>query len=169
MKEKQNIEDILSKSNLKENPFGVPAGYFQKVQEEVVQKIEEEYIAPDEIAEPAPSTAHSFFTIIKPALSLAAVFAIIFGLGYGAMSLTNTLDYSATKDLDFTTISGIELPQGTEFTEEEIISIIGSNIEAYLSEEGDTVTVNSKLNKEDIEEYLIDCRVTSTTIAMLNY
>ena len=39
MKQKKEMEDILSRSSLKENHFGVPAGYFTSVQDEVMQKI----------------------------------------------------------------------------------------------------------------------------------
>ena len=79
MKEKNTTEDILGRSSLKENPFGVPSGYFAAMQEEVMQKISSgNAMETEEEPQAAPAT---FITYFKPALSLAAVFAIVFGMG----------------------------------------------------------------------------------------
>ena len=66
MKEKNNTEDILGRSSLKENPFGVPAGYFAAMQEEVMQKISP--TAAMELQEEAPAAPATFITYFKPAL-----------------------------------------------------------------------------------------------------
>lgn len=167
MKKSEKTEDILTRTELKENPFGVPAQYFQLVQEEVMQKIKGENIAPQPQMEPAP--ALSFLTVLKPALSLAAVFAFIFGIGYGAMSLTGTLERSQQEQIQMASEQNINIPAGTELTEEEIISIIGDHIDEYLSGEQDTVTINSTLDDEMIEQYLIDTRTNYTVLASLDY
>ena len=75
-------KDILQRESLKENPFVVPQGYFSSVEDAVHQKIHtEEKVNP----------LVSFF---KTGIALASVFGIVFGLGYGAMYLTDrTITY----------------------------------------------------------------------------
>ena len=160
MKEKNNTEDILDRSSLKENPFGVPAGYFAAMQEEVMQKI-----SPTPTMEPqeeAPAAPATFITYFKPALSLAAVFAIVFGMGWSVMKVTEI--YAPETELAKT--------EETPLTEEEeIISILDISVEdIYMA--GTTVTEedapsSTTLNKDVIEQYLIDSGYPLTAIATL--
>ena len=160
MKEKNNTEDILGRSSLKENPFGVPAGYFAAMQEEVMQKISP--TAAMEPQEEAPAAPATFITYFKPALSLAAVFAIVFGMGWSVMKVTEI--YAPETELAKT--------EETPLTEEEeIISILDISVEdIYMA--GTTVTEedapsSTTLNKDVIEQYLIDSGYPLTAIATL--
>ena len=160
MKEKNTTEDILSRSSLKENPFGVPSGYFAAMQEEVMQKISSgNAMEQEEEPQAAPAT---FITYFKPALSLAAVFAIVFGMGWSVMKVTEI--YAPETEL-----AKIDETPLTE--EEEIISILDITLEdIYMAgntaaEEDAQPTIT--LNKEVIEQYLIDSGYPLTGIATL--
>ena len=160
MKEKNTTEDILSRSSLKENPFGVPSGYFAAMQEEVMQKISSgNAMETEEEPQAAPAT---FITYFKPALSLAAVFAIVFGMGWSVMKVTEI--YAPETEL-----AQIDETPLTE--EEEIISILDITLEdIYMAgntaaEEDAQPTIT--LNKEVIEQYLIDSGYPLTAIATL--
>ena len=120
--------DILQNANLKENPFSVPQGYFSSVEEAVHQKIHKE-----EKVDPLVS----FF---KTSIALASVFGIVFGLGYGAMYLTDTLD---------TNTSANQAP------------VYASNEE----ENTDEFTISA--SEEEIEQYLIDSDLSISALAAL--
>ena len=64
---------------LKENPFRMPEGYLENMELSVMRKISEES---------APRTG--WRTILRPAIYLAAMFALIFGIGYGVLALTHS-------------------------------------------------------------------------------
>ena len=77
------IDDLLSRRRDAEQPFRVPEGYFDALEDRVMARI---------ATEKAPETVRRrVWTVIKPALALAATFALIFGMGYGVLSLTQTL------------------------------------------------------------------------------
>ena len=160
MKETNNIKDILERSSLKENPFGVPNGYFASMQEEVMQKISP--TAAMEPQEETPAAPATFITYFKPALSLAAVFAIVFGMGWSVMKVTEI--YAPE-----TPLAQTEEMSLTE--EEEMISILDINIEdIYVASNPtaeDDLPANTILNKEVIEQYLIDSGYPLTAIAIL--
>ena len=50
MKANKEPEDILDRSSLKENPFGVPQGYFENMQQEVMDKIAATAVADEDVA-----------------------------------------------------------------------------------------------------------------------
>lgn len=160
MKEKNNTEDILGRSSLKENPFGVPAGYFAAMQEEVMQKISP--TAAMEPQEEAPAAPATFITYLKPALSLAAVFAIVFGMGWSVMKVTEIfapeVPLAQTEDTPLT-------------DEEEIISILNISVEdIYMAGATDAEEENpasTAISEEMIEQYLIDSGYPLTAIATL--
>lgn len=157
MEKRNNTHDILQTSRLKENPFGVPGGYFASVKESVMEQI------------PAPETSFgenqerekaTFMTYFKPALSLAAVFAIVFGMGWSVMKVT---EIYAPEGLAQT-----EEIQLTE--EEELISILDISLETLISAENSTEEIaidESLLNTEEIEQYLIDTRLPSYALALV--
>lgn len=172
MKEKKDMEDILGRSSLKENPFGVPKGYFETMQQEVIEKISAIPVMEQEYEEPV-SQPVTFFTYLKPAIGLAAVFAIVFGMGYGVMKLTGT-SQSESLDLnlqaDITPDEIVVENTGTELTEEEVVSIMGNSLEDLFAQENtdsSTEIMQTEINKEEIEQYLIDSRVTTTVLALL--
>ena len=120
--------DILQNANLKENPFSVPQGYFSSVEEAVHQKIHKE------------EKVNPLVSFFKTSIALASVFGIIFGLGYGAMYLTNTLD---------TNTSATQAP------------VYASNEE----ENTDEFTISA--SEEEIEQYLIDSDLSISALAAL--
>ena len=165
MKQKKEMEDILSRSSLKENPFGVPAGYFTSVQDEVMQKIAAMPVAQpytEEAEEAAPAT---FMTYFKPAFALVAVFAMVFGIGWSTMKLTGT--YTSGSQENATILS--ETLQD-EISEDDIITILNITVDDLYAESESEVrphTETTELDMETIEQYLIDTRLPSTAIALL--
>lgn len=160
MKANKEPEDILDRSSLKENPFGVPQGYFENMQQEVMDKIAATAVADEDVAPAEPVT---ILTYLKPAISLAAVFAIIFGLGYGTMKLTG----SYNNDILESVLSETSAETATGLSEEEIISILDISIDDLLTAQGDEEIEQIQINNEEIEEYLIENRISSIQIAML--
>ena len=73
--------DILEQNYLRENPYTLPQNYFAKVEDSVREKIKGEAKAPKGIR---------LADAVKTCTAFAAVFAIVFGLGYGAMYFTGT-------------------------------------------------------------------------------
>ncbi len=78
-------QDILERARQAGQPFKAPEGYFESFEDRLMARISAE-------AQPAASTSRRLWTVLKPALALAATFAIIFGMGYGVLFLTHTLD-----------------------------------------------------------------------------
>ena len=59
---------------------------------------------------------------------------------------------------------------GTELTEDEIISIIGNTLENLYAQESSETTIEiaePEINKEEIEQYLIDTRISTIALALL--
>ena len=160
MKANKEPEDILDRSSLKENPFGVPQGYFENMQQEVMDKIAATAVADEDVAPAEPVT---ILTYLKPAISLAAVFAIIFGLGYGTMKLTG----SYNNDIPESVLSETSAETATGLSEEEIISILDISIDDLLTAQREEEIEQIQINNEEIEEYLIENRISSIQIAML--
>ncbi len=163
MKQNKEMEDILSRSSLKENPFGTPAGYFTSVQEEIMQKISAIPVAKpynEEAEEAAPAT---FMTYFKPAFSLAAMFGLIFGLGWGAMKITNTYTGDTPENITVFSENTHE-----EMSEDDIISILDITVEDLYAAEATDSGHTMELDAQVIEEYLIeDTRLSTTAIALL--
>ena len=156
MKEKNTTEDILSKSLLKENPFGVPKGYFDAMKQEIMETISAKGAAQQEEVETSPVT---FMAYLKPALSLAAVFAIVFGMGWGVMKVTEAY----APQTEFAKIDETPLTE-----EEEIISILNITMEDIMATNTATEeTPETTLDEEAIEQYLIDSGYPSTAIALV--
>ena len=163
MKEKKQMEDILERGYLKENPFGTPAGYFSKMQQEVMETIS----AMPHVQIEEESTPASKPTFLTPALTLASVFGIVIGMGYGAMKLTDILAHKEAAPLAETT----EASDTQEFADSDMASILNITIEDLFAEnENDNVAVEvhaPEIDKETIEEYLIDTRLPASAIALL--
>lgn len=70
--------NILEDTSLKHNPFSMPEGYLERLEDAMHEQI---------AAETRPHNA--FVAVFKPALLLAAMFALIFAMGYGVLSLTD--------------------------------------------------------------------------------
>ncbi|HDJ34150.1 MAG TPA: hypothetical protein ENF21_08675 [Bacteroidetes bacterium] len=63
----------------KENPFRVPEGYFDKLQDKIDKAVAIRQVTPDE--------KRGFFSLLRPQLALAAGFAGLVLLGYFAVKL----------------------------------------------------------------------------------
>lgn len=128
-------KNILENSTLKANPFIVPTGYFAEVERSVMETITPTGQQPGK-------NRFGIIEILKPAIGLAACFALIFGIGYGVLHLTgNTEVNNSTSTVQ---IAEEIIPESTET-------------------ESDTIYIN-----EDVaEEYLINSGISSSTLASL--
>ena len=168
MNNKKEMDDILQRSSLKENPFGTPKGYFETMQQEVLEKISAMPVAPeydDEVQEQEPATFKTYFV---PAFSLAAMFGIIFGLGYGAMKLTGTGDGSALPEQTVLSenIEEFEV-QETELSEDDMMNILHISIEDLIAAQNAEYEIEVQIDDQEIEEYLIENRVSTSYLALL--
>lgn len=128
-------KNILENSTLKANPFIVPNGYFAEVERSVMETI-------TPTGQQQGKNRFGIIEILKPAIGLAACFALIFGIGYGALYLTgNTESKNSTSTVQ---IAEENIPESTET-------------------ESDTIYIN----EEAAEEYLINSGVSSSTLASL--
>lgn len=76
----KDTKNILEQEALKQSPFTVPEGYFATVEDRVRERIA------------APARTSRLWMVLKPAITVAAMFLIIFGIGYATLSLTGTLN-----------------------------------------------------------------------------
>ncbi|MBQ5784167.1 MAG: hypothetical protein IIW11_04190 [Bacteroidales bacterium] len=128
-------KNILENSTLKANPFIVPNGYFAEVERSVMETI-------TPTGQQQGKNRFGIIEILKPAIGLAACFALIFGIGYGALYLTgNTESKNSTSTVQ---IAEENIPESTET-------------------ESDTIYIN----EDAAEEYLISSGVSSSTLASL--
>ena len=86
-------KDILKDLASKDNPFRMPEGYLDSLEDRLMARIAEEDAAASTTERQRP-----VWRILKPALTLAAMFALIFGMGYGVLSLTHTANRSVKAD-----------------------------------------------------------------------
>jgi hypothetical protein len=124
-------KDILS-SLRDTQPFRTPEGYFDSFDDRLMARIAER-------EQPAQRKTVRFWTVLRPALTLAAMFAIIFGMGYGVLSLTRTLDHG----------NGTTEVSGYATVEEEMITP-ASLINYYQTEPVD----ETELDEDAILNYL---------------
>lgn len=161
----KDFKDILEKERLKENPFGTPQGYFESMRQEVMEKISATPVYVPEKEEPA-----TFMTYFKPAFALATVFAIVFGMGYGAMYMTGTVQDEETQLQAQQTLEENATFAGTEISEDELIYLIGDTLENLYAQESSDASIDivePEINKEEIEQYLIDTRISTIALALL--
>ena len=145
-------KDILQNPSLRENPFAVPDGYFAAVEDSVHKKIYSN-----------GENTNPLIAFLKTSVALASVFGIIFGLGYGAMYLTDTLDTQSTA-------SGYTIADSDFSFDDFIITAIGSYPIMESSEEIDNspnISDTLIIDTEQIEQYLIDSNVSITALASL--
>lgn len=126
MKEKFNI----NQPHLKENPYSVPAGYFDSLQNAVSEKISSQTSKP------------GIWSVVKPQLGLASAFAAIFLMGYVAVNLFSP---------DVTENADKAISADSEYFEQHLIET--SFIDFYDSSK-DTLEKDSAVDPEEIVEYL---------------
>ena len=87
-------EQTLNNPHLKENPFQVPAGYFQQVEarwEGLSGKENDRVSAPGNTADTERldnRKGRRFIRLLRPQLQLAAAFVLLFGIGYLLLLIT---------------------------------------------------------------------------------
>ncbi len=141
MDELKNIAPELSKIK-KENPFGVPPHYFDDFSARLQMKIEAEKAV-------LPSPKNRIIQFLKPALSLAASFALIFLLVYFPLKTFNNAQLAENSDSDteltnddyLTLLEGMdensfyallnEPTSSDEFSDDELLNYLGSNVSDY--------------------------------------
>lgn len=130
--------DILQNEELKANPFKMPEGYLESLEASIAARIDAE----------SPKSVRPLWSevrrVIKPAVSLAAMFLLIFGIGYGVLALTGTLSGSDTA------VSAAVEDQGIAFIDAGLLR--SSFIDYY--EEDMAYFEDPVLSDEDIFEYL---------------
>ena len=130
------LDDMLRDRKPAGNPFRTPEGYFDAIEDRVMARIAAE-------EQPETSRRARIWTVLKPALSLAAMFALVFGMGYGVLSLTRTIGprnasievpgYATVEEEMITPTSLINyyqtsLAEETELDEETIVSYLASEL-----------------------------------------
>ena len=130
--------DMLKDLASKDNPFRTPEGYLDSLEDRLMARI-----AAETAEEASSKQQKPVWRILKPALTLAAMFALIFGMGYGVLSLTHTLDrgtgtvtdeYASAEEELIRPISLInyyqtaESEDAVEFDEETLISYLASEL-----------------------------------------
>ena len=130
------IDDMLRDRKPAGNPFRTPEGYFDAFEDRMMARIASE-------DQPETSRRARIWTVLKPALSLAAMFALVFGMGYGVLSLTRTIGprnasievpgYATVEEEMITPTSLINyyqtsLAEETELDEETIVSYLASEL-----------------------------------------
>lgn len=138
MKEKFNIDQ----PHLRENPYTVPQGYFNSLQDAVSEKISSE--------KKQPGT----WSVVKPQLALVSSFVVIFLMGYVAVRLF-TPNLTVTPDKNISAES--EYFEGN-FMETSFIDFYDSAKDSLLKEE--------QVDPNEIVEYL-NTNASSVYIASL--
>ena len=89
-----NREKIdMSNPDLRRNPFKAPEGYFGSLNDRIRERITEEESA----SSAKPKGVYFYF---RSAFNMAASLLLLFGLGYGIMSVTSFFDKGHESDTD---------------------------------------------------------------------
>ncbi len=120
----RKANDTTGYDELKANPFRMPEGYMEGLADRVHERI---------AAEEAPKSGFRLvMQSVKPALALAAMFAVIFGIGYGVLSLTGTVKSSApeeqTASLEEEYTNDAYIMEETSLETEDILEYLGSSV-----------------------------------------
>jgi hypothetical protein len=105
-------ENTIHNPHLKENPFGVPQGYFEQVEARWAQKAADAQqgvssevfpeVHQDSGSLPvAESRSRHFFRLLKPQMQLAAAFVLLFGIGSLLLFITDRNRGTETQSPEF--------------------------------------------------------------------
>lgn len=143
MEELENIAPELSKIK-KENPFKVPDNYFDDFSARLQMKLDAE-------KEDVPKQRNKIIQILKPALSIAAGFALLFTLAYWPLKLI-TPDQQANNTVIETDLNEILFANMVEGIDQNSFYALldEPNNSAQLSNEDLAVIVNSNSSEYDI-------------------
>jgi len=141
MKELEKIAPELSKIK-KENPFRVPENYFDNFSARLQAKLDAEQNA-------VPVKKNNIIRYLKPAIGLAAGFALVFSLAYWPLktltpnqtaennvqeiSINDLLFASAVEGIDVNSFYELlEKPAGNEqFSDEDLANYVNTNVSEY--------------------------------------
>ncbi len=154
--DKGNSNDILNTTSLKNNPFTVPDEYFSRMEEQLHARIHNTA----EKKNPVPPA-------LRTAFAMAAMFALVFGLGYSILYITGThngpLKQTIVPDNTASIEDRTDIPKES-LSDEELLQYYGAYY-TYPAETLETIDiVPPPVNKEEIEQYLIESNVPSFTI-----
>ena len=156
-KEKIHKDDILGRDYLKDNPYTLPKGYFAQLEDSVSKRIHAD----------TDEQERGLVPFFKSAVMLACTFGVILGMGYGAMYLTNQSKESATPQFVENNINYND-PDSLEY---DIIDIMSAAAVLETLTASDELTQNNfdspEVNKDNIEEYLIESNISLITLASL--
>ncbi len=157
--------DILEREDMKSNPFGTPAGYFESLEDSLWARINGgEGISVDEAAQKAGTAGGAskgtkgiaWKHIFRSTASLAASFALILALGYGVIEITKK---AATADNEkVVAVSQVE----------DDTTLAGSHaydMDEILSDEDSYEMYESYEDISPIEQYLLDSDLSIYSIA----
>ena len=93
MSDKNEFLELMKESS---NPFKVPEGYLEGVEDLIMSKIGVSEAGADAAGAAVAAVAavaeepRGWRAVVKPIIYMAAMFGVIFGMGYGVMALTHT-------------------------------------------------------------------------------
>jgi hypothetical protein len=87
---KNESDDILKDMHLRENPYEVPEGYFDKMESEVRDKIRKEERLEEDTEDMSGQPVLK--GLLRPALGLVFSFLIVFAFAYGIFALTGDVE-----------------------------------------------------------------------------
>ncbi|HPE77148.1 MAG TPA: hypothetical protein PLC80_13730 [Draconibacterium sp.] len=143
MKELENIAPELSKIK-KENPFRVPDNYFEDFSARLQMKLDTEKVE-------APKKQSKVIQILKPALTMAAGFALLFTLAYWPLKLITPGQQANNSniEIDINEMLFANMVEGID--QNSFFALLDEpNNPAQLSDEDMAVIVNSNSSEYDI-------------------
>ena len=87
MSDKNEFLELMKESS---NPFKVPEGYLEGVEDLIMSKIGVSEAGADAAGSAVAEEPRGWRAVVKPIIYMAAMFGVIFGMGYGVMALTHT-------------------------------------------------------------------------------
>ena len=144
LQEQADYRKCALDEELRQNPFGVPEGYFASLQEKIAERVAD---TTPQIAFPALDKRHSWHS----QLAFAASFILLVGMGYGMLKLIApaTVNNSQLADDDIYTLIQSVVPSISEAT----------LMDAVL-DDNSFVAETELIGSEDIIDYLSDANLS---------
>lgn len=143
MKELEKIAPELSKIK-KENPFRVPENYFEDFSARLQMKLESEKME-------APKKQSKVIQILKPALTMAAGFALLFTLAYWPLKLITPGQLADNTNIEIDTNEMLYANMVEGIDQNSFFALLDEpNNSTQLSDEDMAVIVNSNSSEYDI-------------------
>jgi hypothetical protein len=143
MEELENIAPKLSKLK-KENPFRVPEHYFEDFSARLQMKLDAENME-------APMKQSKVIQFLKPALSIAAGFALLFTLAYWPLKLITPEQQAINTDMEIDINEMLYANMVEGIDQNSFYALLDEpNNPAQLSDEDLAVIVNANSSEYDI-------------------